>query len=488
LSRRIGPQVWCALLVFLHAATWALVTPSFHVPDEPQHFAYAQHVAETGELTRPIEGSVFSEEEGRAFEAARFNEVAGNPSGRPPWGARDDAALERLLNSGLGRDSDGAGTSTTNNPPLYYLVQAVPYHVAGGDFFQRLLAMRLTSALMAGLAALFVFGFVRELLPGSPLAWTAGALAAGLAPLVGFIAGGVNNDAGLLLGAAATLWALARAFRRGLDLRSGLLVGACFGLTLVTKVNIVGFAPGLLLAGGVMLARQWRDGRRAALAGLAAAAGAVALPCLLYLLAINTIWDRPLWSGGIAFGTVGGEGGAGKPGVASLAGLLSYAWQFYLPPLPSMSYRGPAEYGLWDVWFTGWIGRFGWLDYDFPEWVFTVAGILWVGLLALVARGLFAGRAALSRRRGEAAAYVTIAAGLVLVSHVQGYRYAVDTELVFEQARYLLPLLALYAGGVGIAVAGAGRRWGPTVAATIVALTLVQTIGALVITLGRFYV
>ncbi len=257
MSRRAGTQLLCGLLVFLHASVWALVTPAFHVPDEPQHFAYAQYVAETGELTRHISGRVFSEEEGRAFEGVRFNDVAGNPSGRPPWTAEEDASLERLLGSGLGRGSDGAGTSTTNNPPLYYLVEALPYHAVGGDFFTRLLAMRLVSALMAGLAALFVFAFVRELLPGAPLAWTAGALAAGLAPLLGFIAGGVNNDAGLALASAATLWALARTFRRGLDLRSGLLVGACFGLALLTKANVVAFAPGLLVAGGVLLARQW---------------------------------------------------------------------------------------------------------------------------------------------------------------------------------------------------------------------------------------
>jgi 4-amino-4-deoxy-L-arabinose transferase-like glycosyltransferase len=480
------PALWCALLVFLHAAVWALVTPPFHVPDEPQHMAYAQYVAETGELTRHIEGRVFSEEEGAAFDGVRFNDVVGNPSGRPPWSAAEDAALEQRLQSGLARDSDGAGTSTTNNPPLYYLVQALPYHAAGGDFFTRLLAMRLVSALMAGIAALFVFGFVRELLPASPLAWTAGALAAGLAPLVGFVGGGVNNDVGLMLAAAATLWALARAFRRGLDLRSGLLVGACFGLALVTKVNIAGFAPGLLLAGGVLLARQWRDGRREALQGLAAAAGAIALPVLLYVLAINTVWDRPLWSGGIAFSDAGGvaDTTVREPMLAELA---SYLWQFYLPPLPDMIYDPLVDYGLWDVWFTGWIGRFGWLDYDFPEPVFTVAGILWIGLLALAARGLYLRRAALRPRLGELATYGAIAAGLLLVSNVQGYRYAIDTGFVFEQARYLLPLLGLYAGLVGVAVIGAGRRAAPVAATAVVALTLVHSLGALVITLGRFY-
>jgi 4-amino-4-deoxy-L-arabinose transferase-like glycosyltransferase len=485
LSRRAGPALWCALLAFLHAATWALVMPSFHVPDEPQHAAYAQYVAETGELTRQISGAVFSEEESRAFDGVRFNAVVGNGSGKPPWDAASDRALERLLGSRLDRRSEGAANSTTNNPPLYYLVEAVPYRLAGGDFWTRLLAMRLVSALMAGLAALFAFGFVRELLPRAPLAWTTGGLAAGLAPLLGFIGGGVNNDAGLVLAAAATLWALARAFRRGLDPRSGLLVGACFGLGVVTKVSILGFAPGLALAGAVLVRRQWRSERRAALGGIAAAAGAIALPLALYVLAINTIWDRPLWSGGVGLATVGVPG-AGTHTAASLRGLLSYLWQWYLPAIPGMQFK-PGYYGFWDVWFSGWIGRFGWLDYEFPSWVVTTAGIVWAGLLALVARGLWLCRAALRRRRGELATYLVVVGGLLLIANVQGYRYRVDNGFLFEQARYLLPLLPLYAGGLGIAVLGAGRRLGPAAAAAIVSLTLIHGLGALVLTLGRYY-
>jgi hypothetical protein len=171
-----------------------------------------------------------------------------------------------------------------------------------------------------------------------------------------------------------------------------------------------------------------------------------------------------------------------------LAELASYLWQFYLPRLPGLTFDPLVDYGLWDVWFTGWIGRFGWLDYDFPGWAFTAAGILWIGLLLLAARGLYFKRAALRRRWGELAAYVAIAGGLLLVSNVQGYRYAIETNFVFEQGRYLLPLLALYAGLVGVAVVGAGRRAAPVAATALVALTLVHGLGALVITLGRYYV
>jgi 4-amino-4-deoxy-L-arabinose transferase-like glycosyltransferase len=479
-------QLLCGLVVFLNAFVWALVTPSFHVPDEPQHVAYVQYLAETGRLPRPIDGAVFAQEEAVAFAGVGFNAVVGNVDGKPPWTSQHDARLEHELAQDLNRKSDGAFSNTTNNPPLYYLVEAVPYKLFGGaDFWTRLLAMRIVSAVLIALTALVVFAFLRELLPGRPVAWTAGALSAGLTPLVGFVGSGVNNDAGLALAGALTVYALARAFRRGLDARSGLLVGTVYGLGLMTKVTLVGFIPGLLLAGGVLVARQWRGSRRHALRGLAAAAAAIALPATLYLLAIDTFWDRPLWTGGIALSGTGEGAGGGSP--ASFREMLSYIWLFYLPRVPGQIYD-PGGYGVWDTWFTGWIGRFGWLDYGFSSWVYDVAGYLWLALLLLIGWALWRFRSAVRGRLGELGTYVALVAGVALVANIQGYRYRVDTGgLIFEQTRYLLPVLALYGAAVAVAVVGVGRRASGAVATAIVALTLVHGMGALIVTLVRYY-
>ena len=37
-----------ALIAFANAASWALITPAFNAPDEPDHFAYGQYLATTG--------------------------------------------------------------------------------------------------------------------------------------------------------------------------------------------------------------------------------------------------------------------------------------------------------------------------------------------------------------------------------------------------------------------------------------------------------
>ncbi len=40
----------CFLVATLNAVCWAVITPTFWVPDEPAHAGYAQFVAERGAL------------------------------------------------------------------------------------------------------------------------------------------------------------------------------------------------------------------------------------------------------------------------------------------------------------------------------------------------------------------------------------------------------------------------------------------------------
>lgn len=471
--------ITCALVASAAAAAWALTTPAFHVPDEPQHIAYAQYLAETGKLPQPRPGAVFSPEEGVTFGAVRFNHVFGNPTGKPPWQADEDRALDDALARDPGRLPDGAYTNTTNNPPLYYGLEVVPLKLAdGGDFLDRLLAMRLLSVVLAGLTTGFVFFFLRELLPATPWVWPAGALVIAVQPLFGFVSGGVNNDAGIIAAGAAILWLVARAFRRGLDEATAIGIGAALGLGLLMKATLVGLVPGLLLSLAVLYTRG--SGERARLLSLAAlAAATAAVPVIGYVVLNETVWDRPLWSG--VPGTDAATGG--RP--AQLREFLSYVWQFYLPRLPFMV---ELQSGLpvFNVWFKGLIGRYGWLDTTFPEWVYTVALSVFGVVLALLGRGLWRARAVVSRRRGELLAYVVFVAGFLLVVGWAGYSGRITNGFIFEQTRYLLPLAALYGGLLAVAAKGAAPLGRP-VAVTFVVLAAGHAVLSALLVVGRFY-
>jgi 4-amino-4-deoxy-L-arabinose transferase-like glycosyltransferase len=486
LDRAPRAALICALVAALNAFAWTLVVPPFHVPDETAHASYAQYLAETGKTPRHVPAPVWSQEEAAAINGVLFPVVVGNRRARPPWTSLQEHALQASLERPLKRDDGGGDTAAVNNPPLYYALEAVPYHLgaaAGGDFLDRLWLMRLLNVLLASATCFFVVLFVREIFPGTPLAWAAAGLVVAFQPMYGFITGGVNNDNLLNAAAAAVFFVLARAFRRGLTPRLGLALGAAFVIGVLGKATLIAFAPGIALGVGILLWRAHRAGgpeRRGALIGAVLAAGVVAAPIAIYVLLCATVWDRPVWGG------AGGVSSTGQGKPANNREMLSYIWQFYLPRLPFMHDQQGA-YPLWEVWFKGFIGRFGWLDYVFPAWVYRLAGIVVVPVLALAAAGLWRGRAALRRIAPELLTYLAIVAGLALLIGVAGYRARIDIGQLFEQARYLMPLLALYGAIVALAVRGAGRRAGPAVAGALVVLAIAHGLAAQLLAISRYY-
>ena len=119
--------------------------------------------------------------------------------------------------------------------------------------------MRLTSALLGALAALFAFLLARELAPGRPwLAVLAGLLVV-YEPMYGFISGAVNNDVGVNAAAAALAFLLIRLLRRGLTFAWGLLTGAMLVALPLVKETGLSLYP---VAALVLVAALWRHHRR----------------------------------------------------------------------------------------------------------------------------------------------------------------------------------------------------------------------------------
>ena len=491
----------CAAVAVMNAAAWALITPPLEVPDEQAHIYYVQQLAETGQVPKQHGSEAISAQDQAVRAYSHLDDINVGYLGRPAWTKAEGNEAEQIVRHSSpvgGGGSAGVGLY----PPLYYATLVIPYAVtkaAGGSLLEQLVAMRLFSALFAGGTVLFVFLFLRELLPRAPWAWRVGALACALQPLFAFGAGGVTPDSLLALFSAAMFYLLARAFRRGLTTRLGALIGLTLALATLAKLAALGLIPGALVAGGILLWRARPEGRREALRGLGAGVLAFAAPMLVYLLLSTTVWDRPLLGGGTAAAgnaVVSGGGGGGAAGAAapatagppssSLSGYLTYTWQLVFPRLWFMHDWLPGFLPN-EVWFRGWIGRFGWGGIVFDNWVYTWALRVFEVLLALVAVSLVRLRRSLLRRLPELAAYVAVIAGLIMFYGYVGYHYFLDTGNVFEQARYLFPLLALYGGVAAVAVAGLGRRLGVAVGATLVVFAFAHDVAALMLNVGRFY-
>jgi 4-amino-4-deoxy-L-arabinose transferase-like glycosyltransferase len=478
LLRRIPRAAWiCALVACLNAICWSIVTPPFEVPDEPSHFAYVKQLVDTGSLPKSG-GAALAEELLGTLVAIRYFQVRQQPQNHAIASSAQQAEAERTLASTPRESGSPAVGDAYSQPPLYYALEAIPYSLAkSGTVLDRLALMRLMSALFAALTALFAFLFVREALPAAPWAWTVGGLSVALAPLLGFMSGAVNPDSMLFAVSAALFFCLARAFRRGLDTRGAVAIGALTAIGFLTKLNFVGLVPGVLAGAIVLSVRAARVSGRSAYRLAALVAGIAFSPVLVYA-AINALSHHATF--GVVSNAIGTAHG-------SLPAQIDYVWQLYLPRLPGTFSYFPGL-STTDAWFDRFVGFYGWLDTTFPGWVDTLALIPAGALALLCARALVQGRSSLRRRTGELGVYTLIALGLIVLIGLDSYRRFPTIAGEFTQPRYLLPLIPLLGVALALAARGAGRRWGPAVGTLIVVLFLAHDVFSQLLVAGRFYI
>jgi hypothetical protein len=486
--RAIPRAAWaCALVASLSAACWSVITPPFQAPDEPSHFAYAQLLAETGRLPDSNSGAV-SKEEAIVMKGLHQSEVEWHSETQTITSQSAQRELQEDLTLPLDRTGEGGAGVAASEPPLYYALATIPYDLgSSGTLLDSLALMRLLSALMAGVTALFVFLFVRETLPRVPWAWTVGGLAAAVTPLLGFTSGAVTPEALFYVVSSAMFFCLARAFRRGLTRRRAVAIGVVAALGFLTKLNFIGLAPGVTL-GLVILgfrgerAVAGKGGARHAFGPMVLAMALAISPVCVYVVS-NLLNHHHLL--GIVSSTATA---APKIEHESLFVDLSFIWEFYLPHLPGMTNYFPGLSSFHQLWFDRAVGFYGWLDTSFPTWVDNLA-LIPAGLIGLLGlRTLVSRRSALVSRLPEILVYLVMAIGLMALIGQDFYIHRNVEGAGWAQPRYLVPLLPLLAAALVLAARGAGKRVGPAVGALIVILFLAQDVFGQLLTAARFYV
>ncbi|HEY2180090.1 MAG TPA: DUF2142 domain-containing protein [Solirubrobacteraceae bacterium] len=474
------------MIAFVNAAIWGVLVPPFQVPDEIAHFAYAQYLAETG---RPPPGGArapYSPEQRVALDHLFTFRVIGQPRLRGILSSEEERGLRTALREHPDPVGGGGATSASNQPPLYYALEAVPYWLSPShDILVRLFFMRLLSALMAAGTVLAVFMFLRELLPACRWAWSVGALIVAFQPTFDLIAAGVQADNLLYLASALVFLMLTRVYRRGLTFPRAIALGACVAAGVLAKLTFIGLLPGIAAAVLLLGWRAAKSERTRALRMIATTILVAALPVALYALLNVLAWHR----GGVTAGGVAGVTENALPGgtTVTLAQTLEYSWQLYLPRLWFMKAYFTG-YPLWTIWLNGSIGHLGWLDYTFPSWVYSAGRYVLFVLVGLGLAGLFRLRAWAREMLPMLVCFALMAAGLLGAIGYVGIRYRLaNYGLPFEQARYLFPLLALYGLFVVLAARGLGSRWAGALGAALVALAMFHGLFAETLTISRYY-
>ena len=472
----------CAVAVV--GAFWSLFIPPGQAPDEPAHFGYAQVLAEDFRLPDTSKGLTYSREQELAEIRSNARQTIQVLETRPEWSRLVERDWERET-ARLPVDERGAGGHAERfvgpnparaNPPLYYLYESVAYWAtASGDFFDRLYAMRLWSVLLLLVATAATWLLIGELAGRRPALQLAGAAVVGLQPMATFVSGSVNPDALLIPCFALAFWLGARILRRGLAMRDGTALAAVTSVAVLTKGTGYALLPAVTFVIGVgawRLAPPWRP----ALPVPAASAAIFVAPVGAWI-ALSRELDRS---------AINEVPSAGGPSQMLDLPFVDYLWQYYLPKPPFLG-AVPAIDRLpaYDVWIKkGW-GAFGWLEVRFPEPVYVV--------LAVITAGLLVGGATALLRRGNRTNLLQAAfLGLVTLALLAGlhwieYQTILGQGVLFNQGRYLLPLLpilgACAAGTLGLIPASWRMRAVGLLLGALFALQLFS----LGINLGRFY-
>jgi hypothetical protein len=414
----LGAYVVAALL-------FAYLTPAWQAPDEPAHYNYVAHIAQTGTL--PVLRS----------------------------GDYDHALLNRLLNS---RFAPPATTEAlryeAHQPPLYYLLATPVFWLSGGS----LRALRLFGILIGAGGIVLLYLCLELVFPGKPLVVVGGTAFSALLPMHVAVSAAVNNDGMAELLIMAAMLALLGWLRghfydepagegQPLKARRGrrrlLLLGVLLGLGMLTKVYAYVLAPIAVLAvagvaglrspthaaGG---ARQvWRNGRRGAQQALW-----VAFPALIMALP----WWVRNWSLYGAWDVLGlaqhDRIVAGQPRTAEW--IAHNGWLSYSERAFSFTFKS-----FWGVF--GWMGVF--LDDRIYTALLLFSGVIFLGLLWATVRFISGPP---DTDMDSFQIFVLVLFGVMLLAVTASYAWY-NVQFVQHQGRYffwgLLPISAIVALG-----------------------------------------
>jgi hypothetical protein len=394
----VAHRVWLPVAILVHAALaigYLVTVPAFNWPDEPAHLNYVLELAD-GRGLPVMTPDAWAPEPLEQLKRDHFDGV----------GPRDPRIV--------------AITYEAHQPPLYYLVAALLFHLTGSLTAVRLLNLLLSCAVVA-----ITPHFVRAVFPDDRwIAPTATFLVA-LHPMRCAMAVSIGNDPAVELVWAGLLLAMATRLRP-------LWIGVVIGIGILAKV-------GFLLAIPLYGAWLWIVGPRTGWLRSATTASAVALLVAAPWIVRNVVlygWTDPF---------------------AVAAGALGFDH-----PRPHLVLRG--EHGiaifLWRC-FQSWWGTFGWMEM-LPD---PRALVVYVTLSAAAASGLVAWFVRLRQpatdwSRADRAVLWSVAAHAILLLALVAYsRYDFQA-----QGRYLLVLAPASATLLAFGFRELIGRWWPLAA------------------------
>jgi 4-amino-4-deoxy-L-arabinose transferase-like glycosyltransferase len=492
------------LVVALFGSTWALVVPPWQAPDEDVHFAYSQTLVERHEL--PGKGpNAVSTAQRLTMNYLNTDAVVLIPGAKQDWSPLSaDVMRDELRNTSA---SDGGSPNAASEyPPGYYLYESVPYELASGsDLLTRLYVMRLFSVAWLLVTTTAAWLLAGELFGRNRLLQLVTAATIGLWPMLSFMSSAINPDGMLVALWTLSTWLGVSILRRGVSGGRAAGLCLCVGLALVTKATALALLPPALFALALGLWRVRGAVSARHLKWAAVAVLAFAIPVGSWVLVArgsghSAYGQAAQVTQGASAPAPGGVTNLQAPREVSPAFFASYLWQFYLPKLPSMQdqrfvFPIISHYPAYEVWLASGWASFGWVNIWFPPWVYRIFLAIFLavatGAAIAFARGARTLRAVSKPARRATlatAAFIALTVGTLLAGlHWTDFHMLVDGKPPFIQGRYMLPVGALLAAVVALAVRTVPTRFRLTAAGAVLGGLVALQIACLGLVTAHFY-
>jgi 4-amino-4-deoxy-L-arabinose transferase-like glycosyltransferase len=392
----------------LLGSLYALFTPPWQTPDEPAHFNYVRHIAETGTLPELQRGDYPAE------------------------------YLEQLKTQRFSPELSIAPVRyESHQPPLYYLLAAGVYRLVGGqDLVANMRVLRLFSLLLGACTLALSYATVVSLFPGQMTLAGAVTCFAATLPMHLSMTTAVNSDALSELLAVASILLVVRSAATGWSKRRAVAIGLLLGLALLTKMQAY-VAVALALAGLAwdgMVQGTSRLGRVLRLA--ATMVGTALLVALPWLLRNASVYG---WGDLLAMARH-------DQVVQGQFTTLAYVAQHGLGAL--------LKSGVLTTFQSFW-GQFGWMAVPMPPRVYTLlavaCGVSAIGLVGALITGALA-RLTMAQRRS----LLLLAVWLLVTT--AGFVWW-NLRFLQHQGRYLFPALVPIGVGLVMGLAQAVKHW-----------------------------
>jgi 4-amino-4-deoxy-L-arabinose transferase-like glycosyltransferase len=475
LPRPSAPLALLLVLAALSGLAWSVASAPLTGPDEANHVAYAQLLAETGSGPSSTQGEgPYSTQLDTALQALNLGPIVGHQEGRPSW-SRLSAVSRQLDALPPAARKNGTGpNAVANNPPLYYALEAVAYRLSpDGSLLARLWVMRLVSVVLFVVTVGLVWLIAKEVFAATWLRVLATGLVA-LQPKLAFLCSTVNPDVLLItLSTAFTLAAL-RLLHRGPSPGRVAALALAAGLAPLTHGRGFFVVPVAVLV-LVIVAVRARPPLREALR-LGALAAGIVLACV----AVAFLYTRSH-----AAGAFGGEVGRAAEQRFNLNQFASYVFQFYFGPLPSLQALGPP-YGYRQVFIETFYGTFGSLEVNFGPRIYDALQVGSAVGLALLGACVVRRWDAVRRAWPVVMVLAALVACNLFLLHISAYRDLQVGGDPLITGRYLLPCVAVWAVTIAWVARSLPRTLGPALAGGLLACFALLDVGALALTAERF--